>query len=523
MRFVHSELPLRPGTFGALTTTATTTGDTPDAPASVPPPASDQAPGSTKRSLLSTLVYSLGFTVQRAIGLLLLPVYTSILSPSEYGVLGVLMSVYVGATIVFGLGMETITTRNYFQFAKEPEKQQAFLDSVWRFLIVFPMAAAAVLTLITSATVGEIGTVGPVDIALTLFAAAANAASTTMPLSVLRARQDLRGYLWMTAVLAIGTTGLTVFFVVVLDQGVRGWFLAMLLGNLALLATAARVVPWHRAGRFDRALVRAAVIFSLPLIPHFVSHWALQLADRGVLAALVSPHDLGVYTLAANLSSVLMMLVMALNQGFVPLYARAGAEEGLEDQLAKTVVLQIWLVTVLALGLAAVGPPLVDAMTPPSYAGAAALVPWLALGYGFLGVYFIPMNGATLGAGRRRFAWVATAFCAVVNITWLLVFVPEHGIHAAAVGSAVAYFVLLVLLAAWAHSGENPVTYTWSKIVPVVVLAAAAYSVIDAARPSDSLAAIALGSAVALAYILVSGLVLFRTAVLARVRRPAFE
>ena len=431
--------------------------------------------GGTKRSLLSSLVYSLGFTIQRAIGLILLPVYTSVLSPAEYGDIGLLMAVYTGTGVIFGLGMETVIVREYFQLADDPARRQRFVDSVWRFLIVFPTAMALVFTGVAWLLFGDSGELGVTEVGLTMAAGVVSIAATTLPMSILRARQDLTGYLWMTGVLAVAITGFTLLFVVGFSWGVKGWFLAMLAGNALLLGTALWLVPWHPNRSVDWRLVWGAVAFSLPLLPHFFSHWALQLADRGVIAGMVSRTDLGIYTLAANLASVLMMLVIALNQGFTPLYARAGAEQGLVRQLRETVALQIALVVSLTLGVATLGPPLIEVLTPAAFHEAAPLIPWLAVAYGLMGLYFIPMNGATLGAGRRGWAWLMTLVSAGLNILLLYLLVPEYGIEAAAWSSAAGYLALLVLISLWAHSGANPVTYDWKRIAPTVALGAVVY------------------------------------------------
>ena len=194
-------------------------------------------------------------------------------------------------------------------------------------------------------------------------------------------------------------------------------------------------MPWHRGGSFEFALVRRALVFGLPLLPHALSHWALQLADRGVIASLVNARSLGIYSLAANIL-LPFLLVMSLNQSLMPIYARVGAATLRAGELRDIVVFQVTGVAGLTLAGALLGGPVVDILAPPSYAGADSLVPWLVLGYGFVGLYFIPMNGATLGAGRTKHVWVPTAIAACCNIGLLFVLVPPFGIKAGAVASA---------------------------------------------------------------------------------------
>jgi O-antigen/teichoic acid export membrane protein len=427
------------------------------------------------RSLTSAAVYSLGFAVQRAIGLVMLPFYTRAISPSQYGALGILLSLYIVVGVLFSAGLETSIVRNYFQLAAEPERRQEYIDSVWRFLALYPLIASLLLAVGVWPFLGSSHYISGSDVLLMLLASALNTAGSTLPLAVLRARQDLRGYLWMTAVTAFGTPALTIIFVVFLHQGIRGWFLAAAIVNFAAFGAAMIIVPWRPRAHFNRRVVGAALLFSLPLIPHFISSWALQLADRLVISGIVTAGQLGIYSLASNLASPILMLVMALNQGFIPIYAKAGAKAGHERELSTVVMLQITAVVGLTLAGATLGASAVLVLTPPSYHSAAPLVPWIVLGYGFLGVYFVPMNGATLGAGRRNFAWVASASSAATNIALLLIYVPSDGVYAAAVASAIGYFVLLLLMAIWAHARHNPVSYDWYRISQAVVLGLLAY------------------------------------------------
>jgi O-antigen/teichoic acid export membrane protein len=282
----------------------------------------------------------------------------------------------------------------------------------------------------------------------------------------------------------------------VADQGLRGFLLAIVLANALSLVAAAVIVPWRpEPGGFDRAVVRGALAFSLPLLPHTLSHWALQLADRTVLAGLVSAASLGVFVLASNLAAPLLMVLMSLNQGFMPTYARAGAGGEDAEGLPTIVVVQIMAVAGLTLAAALLGAPLAGVLAPDSYAGAGELVPWIVLGYGFLGLYFVPMNGATLAAGRSRLVWVATASAAAFNIALLYLLVPRHGVEAAAVASAAAYGVLLAGTAVWAHAGPNPVRYDWRRIVPALAAAAAIYALATATSPADPDTALAVHAA----------------------------
>lgn len=476
------------------------------------------APNQASRSIASAATYSLGFAVQRAIGIFMLPFYTRAISPSQYGELGILLSVYAAVSVLYSAGLEPWIVRSYFQMSADPERRQEQIDSVWRFLVVYPLIASLALAAAVWPFLGSSGSVSGLDFSLMLLASAIGTTATTLPLAVLRARQDLRGYLWITIVTALGTPAVTAVFVVLLHEGVRGWFLALVIVNLAAFATSLVVVPWRPRARLNWRIVGAAVLFSLPLVPHFISSWALQLADRLVIAGIVSNAQLGIYSLASNLASPILLLMQALNQGFIPTYARAGAEAGHEKELYDLVALQITVVIGLTLAGAMFGMSAVSLLTPSGYHSAAPLVPWIVLGYGFVGLYYVPMNGATVGAGRRNFAWVASGSSAVVNVGLLLLLVPKYGVYSAAVASAIGYLVLLVLMAIWAHARHNPVRYDWVQIGQALAFGIVAYVGAALTVPQAPLATIGVQLAWFLAFAVGIAMLRFRSQVNSRLR-----
>jgi O-antigen/teichoic acid export membrane protein len=411
-------------------------------------------------ALRSAAIYAVGAALPRAIGLLTLPIYTRVLSPEQYGTFSLLVAISSAVAIVLALGLDVAIFRLYFQLASDPERQQRFVNSVWSVLLVVPTAAACLIGAVAWPLMGQ-ARFGGLDLFLALVGSAVSVAALTVPLAVLRAEQRLRTFLVVTSVSTVANVGLSLFFVVGLRWGVRGWLAAAIVANLLTLGTAIVVIPYRRPRPLDRPLLRHALGFGAPLVPHSFAHWALQAADRVVIAGIVSQAALGVYSLASNLGLPVLMLVQSINYGFMPSYARAGAGMESRRRLADVVVLQATVVAFICAGCALLAPPFIDLVTPSSYGHAGALVPWIALGYGFLGLYFIPMNGISLGGGRTKFAAVTSLAGAGTNIGLLYLFVPSGGIHAAAIASAVAYAVLLLAVFVYAWRPENPVRYRW--------------------------------------------------------------
>jgi O-antigen/teichoic acid export membrane protein len=444
---------------------------------------------SMKRSLRSAVVFGVGNGLTPGIGFLLLPVYTRALTPAQYGPLSVLLAVSSAAGMLFSFGLDLGLFRSFFALADDPIKQRRFLASAWRFLIFAPLTGAIALTAVGGPFITSIHGVSVADLFLALVAGALYAAATVVPLVVLRVNERLLGYIVVSGANAVATTVFVFVAVVVLHLGITGWLGASAASNALLLAASAIVLPWYREESFDWALLRGPLRFGLTLIPHAFALWAIILADRIVLSGLVSARQLGLYSLAANIGVPIGFATAALNQSLLPRYAKAGLDDGERRRLGGVIAQQVTLTTAIALAGALLGGTLVTVLAAPSYHAAAPLVTWIALGQGLTGLYLIPMNGATIGAGKSAFVWVISGLAAVTNVVLLLLFVPSHGILAAAIAYAVTGLVLVVGISVYSRSPGNPNTYRWLVILGVIAAAAVSYAGAAITAPGTSIGA----------------------------------
>ncbi|WP_445148156.1 lipopolysaccharide biosynthesis protein [Baekduia sp. Peel2402] len=467
----------------------------------------------SNRPLTSAAVFAVAAAAQRALSLLLLPLYTRALTPAEYGDLSVILSFTTAAVIFLALGLDFALWRTYFGLENDPYRQMNLVWSAWVTTIISALVGTLLLSL--GAVLFLRGSrIEPIDAILGIASSGMLVISTTVPMTVLRAEQRLRDFLVLTAMSALLTASFTVCAVVLLHWGIKGWLAAALAANALGTLAAAAVVPFRRPDPMDWTGVRASLRLGVPLMPHFVSHWALQLADRLALTSLVSASLVGVYSLTANLSLPALIAVQSLNQGFMPMYARAAHRTDERAGLASIATKQLLLTSSVCLLCAIVLPSVVTVVAPSEYSSAASILPWLVLGYAFVGAYSIPMNGLSLVLGRTSFVWVTTALSAMLNLALIYIFVPDHGLVAAAIASAVAYFALLVGMTLYARRHHSPVRLDLRTAVPGLAALGLIYAVVALLVPERGWTALLIRGGISAACVAAVGI-----AFLARQRR----
>lgn len=440
------------------------------------------------RSLKATLVFTFAGTLPKVLSFLLLPLMTRAVTPAEYGQVSVGVAVTAVTAILLGFSLDVAVVRNYFQLEDAPRRRDNYLRSVWLFVIGFGLICGLAISAVGALALRGSDVLSPLNFSLAVFTGSFAAAAQVVPFAVLRAAQRLKDYL----VLALGSGLLTVvgtlLAVVVLNGGVTAWLFSTFIASVLSFAIALWVMPFRWPDAFSRVDVVAALKFSFPMLPHYVSHWALQLADRFVLAALVTTSALGVYSLAANLAFPVMVVVQSLGTALWPAYSRAGKEDGAgTESLRDVVALQAISVVLVVFAAAMLAGPAIHLLTPDEYADAANLAGWLIVGYGFLGLYFIPIAMATLTLGNTEKIWHTTAVAALLNlgITWLLV--PEYGLIAAAGAAAVGYATLFLGITRYAYRRGARVSVDWLSVGGAFALCIAAYAVTANSNSGDTI------------------------------------
>jgi O-antigen/teichoic acid export membrane protein len=423
----------------------------------------------------SGAVYAGTVAMQRAVMFLLLPIFTRVLTTSQYGRLSIALSANAVAVVIFAFGMEPAIFRAAVHLVDVPRDRDRFLRSIWAFLLLAPPLAAAAVTAVMALFLSSSSAVSVGDLGLSMLAASLYVAGTTLPLTLLRADRRLRDFVALNAITTITTAGLTLGLVAVAHAGVTGWLVAVNISSAATLLAAIVIVPYRRPRPFDGAVVRKALRRSLPLMPHFAAMWSLQLADRVLLAALVTTSAVGVYSLASNIALPLLVLTIGVSQGFMPAYAEAGKSSSTMS-LGSLIELHVAVVCGLSLACALLAPVAINVFLDVHYRPAVGLTPWIVLGYGLLGLYSIPMNGVTLTHGRSRHVWLVSATGAAVNLGLIYLLVPGHGLIAAAVASAIGYGVLLVGVGVYSVRTASTLPYPWRPISALVLVGSLAYA-----------------------------------------------
>jgi O-antigen/teichoic acid export membrane protein len=427
-------------------------------------------PVTQRRVIRGTAAFLLASVGQRGIAFILLPIFALVLTPEQFGQIGIVVTVAGAVTALLGLGLETAMFRA-LKLSHGPGTRDAVTRSLGTFGILAPLLAAAALAFPLGIIIERGFDVPAVWVAIGVLAAGLSVA-TSLCFAVLRAEERLGRYLALGAIQTVMAAALPLLLVVVARAGVAGWFAASAVGGAILLVAGVALSGIRFTRRIDRGIVIAALVFGIPMIPHALSHWGLALSDRIVLGSLVTDAEVGVYHVAYQLGIPIALIASALAQSSQPLYAEASSgESGTRGDLRRLVTYQVLAISLCGVIVALVAPPVIRLLLPSSFGLGVSLVPWIAVGTALYGLYFIPMNVITIYAGRNRWVWPITAGAAGANVLLNVALIPVLGVTAAAINTAIGYGLLLAGVASCARLvAPGGPSYEWRRIAAGVTI-----------------------------------------------------
>lgn len=419
-------------------------------------------------------IYGLGDVATSIISLLLLPVFTRYLAPADYGVITLLLTIEAVTKILFRWGVDTAFIRLYYDCADAAARQR--LASTLFFLLLAAngvLLAAAVLSADWLSTVIFKTPAHGILIAMTV-ASTFVAGFYFIPLQVLRIEQRSRTYIALTFTRSAGTIAARLWLVIGAGMGVFGIVLADVIVTAAFALILSRWAAPLIRPVFSRPVMREALGFGLPRVPHSVAHQVISVADRYFLNAYGTLRDVGLYSIGASFGLVLKLFLSAFEAAWTPFFLGVMREPDARRVYASVSTYVVALLALLVAGLCAIAPGLVRLFTEAEFHAAAIVTPWIALGVMFQGLYLVGSIGLVI-TKRTKLYPLATGTAAAVSLLANALLIPRFGMLGAAWANVLSYAVLALVTVTFSWV-VYPIPYEWRRLLRVAVAGGAAYA-----------------------------------------------
>lgn len=427
--------------------------------------------GYSLRALLGrSLLYSASDLSLRLIGFFLVPLYTRVLTPADYGIIAFTTAVTQILSPLVGLGLVNSLPPLYHAY--NGRERARLIGSVTNFTVMYGLFWAVVLTAIgrpaLAAVSGEVPFSPYIILAIwTLFLSSLY----YLPLGIFNMQERPLAYTAYSVGLSLLNAFGNILLVLVFRQGAAGALWANLLANAVGMGIALILIRGEYAPVLDRTKLGAVLGLALPSLPHLFTGTLWRFMDRFFLAGMADLTATGVYSVAVTVSSALLIVLGGATSALSPLFYRRAhqGDPGLPADWARLSSLFGFGAAWTALGLAFLGPELIRFLTPSAYHGASRFLDVLILAQLLTGLCWMVTPGINLA--RRTWVYPLSSFpAAVVDVLLNMHLIPRYGPIGAGWAMAAASMVQFIICAAFSQR-FFPMPYEWRRLGKLVVMA----------------------------------------------------
>jgi O-antigen/teichoic acid export membrane protein len=386
-----------------------------------------------------SMIYGFGTVINSVVAILLLPIYTRFLTPTDYGV-----KELIGLTVdVVGILLATAVSsgvmRFYFEYDDEKRRNEvistaslglsaiAFLAFLFLSFFTRPMASY----IIDSPELYYYFNISLISMWLN--------AVNGIGFAYLRAKKKSVQFVVLSLLRLVIVISLNIYFIVFLKLGVLGILLSTLI--VAIITTFVLNIPiLFKVGiRFSNSIFRELIIFGLPLVPAQIGGFFVHLSDRFFLKAYVSIADAGLYSLGHRFGTLTGTFISTpFNQIWQPRRLELYKKEGSNELFGRIFTYYIAIVAFAGLAVAVLTKEVLMIMASPEFWAAYSIVPLIVLANIIFNLNSQLDIGILIRKKTKYLGFIDGSNGILILIANFLL-IPKFGIYGAAYAKIIAY------------------------------------------------------------------------------------
>ena len=423
-----------------------------------------------------TAIYGLSSIVGRFLNYLLVPIYTRVLDPGEYGIVTNLYGYVALILVILTFGMET----TFFRFANKEEEQPdtVFTTSFTFVSILTALFLALVFGFITPLSQAISYQAHP-DYLLMMATVASIDVIQAIPFCYLRFQKRAIKFACLKMLYIVLSISMNLFFFVAL--GIRDVAYVFILNLVCSSLITFLFIPeffrmkWH----FDGALLKRMLSYTWPLFVLGIAGILNQTADK-IIFPLVYPDEaegkalLGVYGGCVKIAMIMAMITQAFRYAYEPIVFAQSKDKDKNETYALGMKYFI-IFTLLAFLAVVAYLPILQHIVGEQYQSGMRVVPIVMAAEIMMGVYFNLSFWYKL-SDQTWWGAVMSATGAATMIAINVIFVPRIGYWACAWGGFAGYGVAMDM--SWAIGQKKfPLPYDLKSIALFFGMAGLLYAV----------------------------------------------
>ncbi|MCR5190869.1 MAG: oligosaccharide flippase family protein [Bacteroidales bacterium] len=400
-----------------------------------------------KRFFRDFMLYGMAGIFGKLAALLLMPVYTGILTQEEYGAMALILLCSGVIDLISNLNIHSGIARDYYENGVRRTK----LVSTGLFSIL--TVSMTVLAMLFASRHFWMDHVIGLDrkfewpfVVMLCGVPFGSLQSYFFLLTRFKKKPVL--YMIGTLTALFIRLGVSIYGVVVMRAGIVSIFVGGLAASLFSICFFGIVNRNLIELTFSRDYLKRALLYSLPTLPAILAGWLDTSVGQVLISRSFSMEELGVYSVAVSLASVFTLISEAFNNIWSPYLFENYRQEGFWREIRRLFTLIVFGLVAVSVLLSLIAKPVVLIFSNPDYIEASRYLPLLCLPMSLYMLFPFASAGVSISRDTRHVG-IAYVCGTALNLFLLFVSVGRLGIIAVplclSVSRLTAYIYLYIV------------------------------------------------------------------------------
>ena len=451
------------------------------------------------KSLISqTAAYGLSSIIGRFLNYLLVPLYTRVFFPDEFGVFTELLA-YVGfLLIILTYGMET----GFFRFSENSKyNRNTVYSTVLSSVFYTAFSFSIIIFLFNSEIADLLGYTRNSEYILLLGLTISIDAFSAIPFASLRLKNKVRIFVTIKLINISLNIAFNLFFLIVLpkyfpgnnffyqnfynDSDVGYVFISYFLTSLiTLLLLLPEIFTALKNYKFDFKVLKIILAYSIPLLFAGLAGMTSESLDKILLRYLISVPDniihandyimsqIGIYGANVKIAVLMTLFIQAFRYAAEPFFFSYAKNDNAKELYAKVMKYFIIFSLAVFLGITLLI-DFVKYIIDDKYHAGINVIPILLFGKLFFGVIFNLSIWYKL-TNKTNYAIILASTGAIITVILNIILVPKFGYIGSAWAAFFAYLSMMVL-SYFLGKKYYPIKYDFKNLAIYLIIALSFY------------------------------------------------
>lgn len=397
-----------------------------------------------KALVKDTSIYGMIDFIFKFVNIAIFPIIAHYLSVSEFGVFALATTLASLIAVTFNCGLTNAVQRYYTDPVTREEEQPQFVVTGLLTLVVLSLFIGGISLFVTYVFKEDIYNNCQLPWILILLAIIGTLPTQIFQFSVDLMRLHFRPWKFalFSALQNTISVTLSLIFVTRYQWGISGYLLGVVVASMAVAPLSLWSIRRSLVWSFSWNKCKKLVSFGYPFIFAGIAYWIFGSMDRWMLAELSTTEEVGIYSTAFRIATIIIFINTAFGQAWSPhalmLYR---SRPDYRTLYSNFFTMWFFFLTITATGLSLFSVEALRILMPQEYWSASQVVPYITFGMVLFGTTQITAIGISLEKKTYHFS-ISTWITAVVNFILNLYLIPIFGPRGAAFATFIAYGIL---------------------------------------------------------------------------------